>query len=458
MKRVISLLLVLCLILSLCACGQKTTTEATPLWQEQYDLGVRYLSEGNYEEAVIAFTAAIEIDPENAAAYMQRGDIFFNTGEIDNFLLAKEDYEKVIELLPHDYEAYQKKCTVMLALGDYVEALSTLYTYKNLENSDEVNAAIQEFLSQIDFQVRVAGDTQQTPKAFTDTSYSQNSGDREEIVYLTLAHQANDANQIAASITLNYEEEWTPDASDIQMIQRHDDTWLFLIWTGAGRTSTFLYTLHTNEVVVLEPCLTKWNFSDDVMIGETITFAVGDSEGLFIYDWFGKLVHTQEDIVGSCELIDNALYYATYESSDRWATYRIYKMALDDFVPDEQCFVELSPGSYLGIDAGMISWYDIKSGTSHSMSLQELHDVPLAGETSTEKLLTETLSYMQSHYPSEQITGIQYYAEQNGVISCYINSVGGNSIYFGADIQISTKTVSLYNFMGSNIETFTLPN
>ena len=52
------------LILLLTACGQSQEVR----WQEQYDLGVRYLSEGNYEEAIIAFTAAIEIDPKRAEA------------------------------------------------------------------------------------------------------------------------------------------------------------------------------------------------------------------------------------------------------------------------------------------------------------------------------------------------------------------------------------------------------
>ena len=32
--------------------------------QTQYALSVRFLSEGNYQEAVLAFTAAIEIDPK----------------------------------------------------------------------------------------------------------------------------------------------------------------------------------------------------------------------------------------------------------------------------------------------------------------------------------------------------------------------------------------------------------
>ena len=59
-------------MLLLCACGKKSGTG----WQEQYDLGVRYLSEGNYEEAVIAFTAAIEIDPKRPEAFLGRGSAY----------------------------------------------------------------------------------------------------------------------------------------------------------------------------------------------------------------------------------------------------------------------------------------------------------------------------------------------------------------------------------------------
>ena len=62
MKRVFSLLLALTLTLALAACGGKGG------WQEQYDLGQKYLTDGNYEEAILAFTAAIEIDPKRAPA------------------------------------------------------------------------------------------------------------------------------------------------------------------------------------------------------------------------------------------------------------------------------------------------------------------------------------------------------------------------------------------------------
>ena len=64
MKRIGCIAFAVALILSITACGKHGST-----WQEQYDLGVRYLSEGNYEEAIIAFHAAIEIDPKQSVTY-----------------------------------------------------------------------------------------------------------------------------------------------------------------------------------------------------------------------------------------------------------------------------------------------------------------------------------------------------------------------------------------------------
>ena len=67
------------LILLLTACAQNTEAQ----WQEQYDLGVRYLSDGNYEEAIIAFTAAIEIDPKQPDAYMGASEAYMAMGDTE---------------------------------------------------------------------------------------------------------------------------------------------------------------------------------------------------------------------------------------------------------------------------------------------------------------------------------------------------------------------------------------
>ena len=88
MKRTVSLLLALVLMLTLCGCGQKGSALS---WQEQYDLGVRYLSDGNYEEAIIAFTAAIEIDPKRSEAYFGLADAYTGAGDLDAARKALED-------------------------------------------------------------------------------------------------------------------------------------------------------------------------------------------------------------------------------------------------------------------------------------------------------------------------------------------------------------------------------
>lgn len=76
MKRIFALFIFLALALSFCACAK-----GTPTWQEQYDLGLRYLSEGNYQEAIIAFTAAIEIDPMRPEAYLRAAEAYEAVGD-----------------------------------------------------------------------------------------------------------------------------------------------------------------------------------------------------------------------------------------------------------------------------------------------------------------------------------------------------------------------------------------
>lgn len=89
MKKCFAVLLAIA-VLCLAGCNQKGTT-----WQEQYDLGVRYLEEGSYEEAIIAFTAAIEIDPKQPEVYLKAAEAY----------LALDDTDSAISILEQGYEA-----------------------------------------------------------------------------------------------------------------------------------------------------------------------------------------------------------------------------------------------------------------------------------------------------------------------------------------------------------------
>lgn len=149
MQKTVVLFSALCLLVCLCACKAsqaevpedvatqvptssqtevpETAISQAPTWQEQYDLGVKYLSEGNCQEAILAFNLAIEIDPEQAPAYVGRGDAYVLSGKTgDNLKLAKTDYEKAIELENTPAEAYLGLADIYIQQENYEKALEVL--------------------------------------------------------------------------------------------------------------------------------------------------------------------------------------------------------------------------------------------------------------------------------------------------------------------------------------------
>lgn len=131
---------VLCLLLA--ACGQKAGNS----WQEQYDLGVRYLSEGDYEEAIIAFTAAIEIDPKRAEGYIGRGNTYVLSGETeDNLTAALSDYETALELDVALADAWLGLADVYIRQGDYDRAIEILYdALEKVGNKETISDKIKD--------------------------------------------------------------------------------------------------------------------------------------------------------------------------------------------------------------------------------------------------------------------------------------------------------------------------
>ena len=119
MKRTISFLLAALLLLSLAACGGKGT------WQAQYDLGMRYLNEGNYQEAVIAFETAIKIDPKRPEAYLGAAEAYRSMGDTDSArkILEKgyaetNDSTLITYEAPQIEELYSEDFTNTYGMGD----------------------------------------------------------------------------------------------------------------------------------------------------------------------------------------------------------------------------------------------------------------------------------------------------------------------------------------------------
>ena len=151
-KQIIGFITIMAL-LWLCACSSNISepndrslsddTSAPLTWQEQYDLGIRYLSEGNYQEAIIAFTAAIEINPKEALAYVGRGDAYVGMGEAtENFVAAQADYETAISLADDNIAAYTGLADVYLWLGQNEQAIEILMLGIEKTGSEELKAIL----------------------------------------------------------------------------------------------------------------------------------------------------------------------------------------------------------------------------------------------------------------------------------------------------------------------------
>ena len=137
MKRniLVGILLILCLF-CLTACGG-------PTWQEKYDLGMRYLDEGNYEEAIIAFNAAIEIDPKQEDIYLALKDVY----------IAQGDTKKAIEIL-------EQAIAVIGETNTLCEAKDLLEQSVLQERQDTVQELITEYEPEVEVVPEVKQETE----------------------------------------------------------------------------------------------------------------------------------------------------------------------------------------------------------------------------------------------------------------------------------------------------------
>ena len=130
--------ILLIVILLLTACGKKAQT-----WQELYDLGEKYLLEENYEEAIVAFTSAIELDPKQAVIYIGRGDAYAKYQDEENYLeLALADYSQALELDDTIPEAYLGMADVYVQQKNYEQALEILQKGQENTGASEIDEQI----------------------------------------------------------------------------------------------------------------------------------------------------------------------------------------------------------------------------------------------------------------------------------------------------------------------------
>ena len=77
------------------------------------------------DRAIADHTKAIELDPDDATAYNNRGVAYSTKKEYDR---AIEDFNKAIELNPNDVDAYHNRGETWLQMGEWEKAKSDLTT------------------------------------------------------------------------------------------------------------------------------------------------------------------------------------------------------------------------------------------------------------------------------------------------------------------------------------------
>lgn len=169
MKKYLSIILML---LMLCGCANTAAPAGgAPTWQEQYDLGMRYLGEGNYMEAILAFSAAIEIEPKQAQLYLGRADAYRlaaeQTGDakqsIEYYEKAAADAEEAVRLGDPSAEAkaaeLREAMERLKAAAEAETLLETLGQTLKLDDIDQVKALMR----QEDYQALSAAATRDAP-------------------------------------------------------------------------------------------------------------------------------------------------------------------------------------------------------------------------------------------------------------------------------------------------------
>jgi tetratricopeptide (TPR) repeat protein len=106
-----------------------------PPTQSHVDKGITLYNAGAYEQAIAEFTKAIELDPNLAIAYYNRGLAYL---KLEQYNQSLADFNKTIELKPDMGEAWSAKGVVLEKLGNYEGALDAYNKALQINPNDQI--------------------------------------------------------------------------------------------------------------------------------------------------------------------------------------------------------------------------------------------------------------------------------------------------------------------------------
>lgn len=130
MKNMIKKLKLACMVLVILSLVLLAGCKKKLNFQEYLDLGDKYLLELNYEEAVVAFSKAIELEPREISAYEKLADAYVSQGDEKQALETLNKAVSVYEELPKEEQTEERKAAYerIRAVANTLSAKNTLET------------------------------------------------------------------------------------------------------------------------------------------------------------------------------------------------------------------------------------------------------------------------------------------------------------------------------------------
>ena len=101
--------------------------------EEYLEQGINLSEQNEFVDAIVAYTKAIELDPDNAIVYYNRGLALYYLRKHE---AALADFDKTIELQPDAVPPYKNRALILLYLEDYDSAITDFETATQLAPND----------------------------------------------------------------------------------------------------------------------------------------------------------------------------------------------------------------------------------------------------------------------------------------------------------------------------------
>lgn len=100
------------------------------IWISYYNRGSEYMSNKEYDQAILCFDKIIKLKPRFARAYCNRGTCYYEKGQYDRAIL---DFSKTLEINAKLVEAYYNRAVAYYQKQEYDKAWEDVHKAQSMD-------------------------------------------------------------------------------------------------------------------------------------------------------------------------------------------------------------------------------------------------------------------------------------------------------------------------------------